>query len=220
MGFGQLRALALDLDGTAKADGEPFNPALAERLARLRAVGVKVILATGRSVSELEGLVDFGMFDAIVAENGTILVVDGRKTILAPPDWVRERARLAKVLGQGSEEVLISLGREKLEEARRLVSGRAKVELNKDRIMVGPKGLDKGTGLLEALKGMGISGGVGCIGDGENDLPMFRVSTRKIALENSVEALKREADYVAAKPDGDGAAEAIDELMLGKTRPA
>lgn len=49
---------------------------------------------------------------------------------------------------------------------------------------------------------------------------MSRVSTRKTALDDSVEALKREADHAAGKPDDEGAAEAIDELMLGKTRPA
>ncbi|MDG6900661.1 MAG: HAD hydrolase family protein [Nitrososphaerota archaeon] len=211
MGF---RALALDFDGTAITDGEPLNSDLAERIAKLRAIGVKVILATGRSVSELQELVDLGMFDAVVAENGTILVISGTKSTLAPKRWLRERKKFVKVLGQGFEEVLISLGRERLDEARSLVGGRAKIELNKDRIMVGPTGFDKGSGLKEALRRLGIGDGVVCIGDGENDLPMFRVSNVRIALLNSVEALKSEADYIASRPDGEGAAEAIGELML------
>lgn len=213
-GAGKLRAVALDLDGTAKTEAGPLNPVLADRLAKLRTRGIRVILATGRSVAELEGLVDFGMFDAIVAENGTVLVVNGQSSVLAPASWLRTRDELTKVLGRGSERVVISLSREMLEKAERLVKGRAKIELNKDRIMIMPEGFDKGRGLVAALKEMGISKGVACIGDGENDLSMFEVSDYRVALQNSVGILKEKADYIASHSDGEGAVEAMDELML------
>lgn len=216
---GGLKALALDLDGTTKAVGEPLSPLLTDRIARLREKGVKVILVTGRGVADLKTLVDPKIFDAVVAENGTIIVMKGRKRVLVPAEWSRTRDELAEALGRGSEEVLISLDRDRLEDVERLVAGRAVVELNKDRIMIAPKGFDKGTGLLEALREMSIRGGVACAGDGENDIPMFRISDRRIALQNSIEALKGQADFVASRPDGEGVAEAIDELMKSDPSP-
>ncbi|MDG6960071.1 MAG: HAD hydrolase family protein, partial [Nitrososphaerota archaeon] len=60
-----------------------------------------------------------------------------------------------------------------------------------------------------------------CIGDGENDLPMFGVSGFRIALRNSVDDLKRRADYVADGSDGEGSMEAIRGLFGGSgSRPS
>lgn len=214
-----IRAVALDLDGTMMAGAEPPSASLLERLSKLRERGVAVILATGRSLAELGRFVDFGAFDAIVAENGTVLVIDGEKSVLAPPSWLRVRNEFARVLGGGTEEVVISLGREMLEAAKGVVKGRARIELNKDRIMIVPEGCDKGRGLVSALRRMGISGGVACVGDGENDLPMFEASDYAVALQNSVGILKDRADYIASRPDGEGAAEALDVLLTGRTSP-
>lgn len=206
--------VVLDLDGTAKMPEEPFNPALGERLAELRRRGVRVMLATGRSVAELRTIVDFGLFDAVVAENGTVQLIGGAKKILAPAEWFPVRDMLLQTFGGGSEEVVVSLDRGLLPDAERVTGSAARVELNKDRIMILPAGFDKGRGVAATLRDMGTGGKVMSIGDGENDLSMFRVSDFRVALDNSVEALKKEADYIARSPDGQGAAEAIDELIL------
>ena len=52
------------------------------------------------------------------------------------------------------------------------------------------------------------------IGDGENDLSMFRVSGLKIAMGNSVAALKAQADHVTADHLHDGVARAIHRYIL------
>lgn len=213
-GEGPVRAVVLDLDGTAKMGDGPFSPVLADRLSKLRARGIKVILATGRCVSELETIIDFALFDAVVAENGTVQVIGREEKILAPAEWFPLRSALVQVFGQGPEEVVISMSRSLLPDAQLVVKDRARIELNKDRVMIMPTGFDKGRGLAATLKEMGISKGVTCIGDGENDLSMFRVSDCRVALENSVDILKKEADHVTSRPDGEGAVEAIDELIL------
>ena len=50
---------------------------------------------------------------------------------------------------------------------------------------------------------------IACIGDGENDLTMFRAAGMKMAMGNAVEELKRAADIVLPSNEKDGAAEGI-----------
>ena len=76
-GVGYFRAVALDYDGTL-ADGVVALAALAEA----RAQGGRVILVTGRIMSELRDVfpeVDEHV-DAVVAENGALLVTHGPRT--------------------------------------------------------------------------------------------------------------------------------------------
>ncbi len=76
-GVGYFRAVALDSDGTL-ADGVVALAALAEA----RAQGGRVILVTGRIMSELRDVlpeVD-EQVDAVVAENGALLVTHGPRT--------------------------------------------------------------------------------------------------------------------------------------------
>ena len=55
---------------------------------------------------------------------------------------------------------------------------------------------------------------IACIGDGENDLSMFRVSGLKIAMGNGVPGLKEQADHVTGTNRRKGAAEAIKKYIL------
>ena len=55
---------------------------------------------------------------------------------------------------------------------------------------------------------------IACIGDGENDLSMFRVSGLKIAMGNGVPELKEQADHVTGTNRHKGAAEAIKKYIL------
>ena len=52
------------------------------------------------------------------------------------------------------------------------------------------------------------------IGNGDNDLPLFRNAELKIAVGNATESLKREADYIVASYDNDGFAEAMYRFVL------
>jgi Cof subfamily protein (haloacid dehalogenase superfamily) len=54
-----------------------------------------------------------------------------------------------------------------------------------------------------------------CIGDMHNDLAMFRVAGRSVAMGNAPEGIRREADYVVADNEHDGWAEMVQRLLAG-----
>ena len=81
-----VRAVALDLDGTI-ATRDVVSADVLRAIVAARASGLRVLLVTGRTVAALErgfpGLV--GEFDAVVAENGCVLVGPDRHRLLAEP---------------------------------------------------------------------------------------------------------------------------------------
>ena len=73
----------------------------------------------------------------------------------------------------------------------------------------------KGTALAALAGKLGIPREqIACIGDGENDLSMFRVSGLRLAMGNSIGVLRDQADAVLASNREDGAAEAIEQYIL------
>ncbi|MDG6989225.1 MAG: HAD family phosphatase [Nitrososphaerota archaeon] len=214
----KVGVLALDFDGTIYPGDRPVSPALLRLFASVKKSGVNLVLVTGRSLAELMGLVDLSLFDAVVAENGAILMVGGKETDLSPPGWHAVRRKLLERLGGGKEEVIISLAREEEGSVKRWLGRGFEVEFNKDRLMVIPPGVDKGTGLSRAIEALAARGKpLMCIGDGENDVAMFRIADLRVAVKNSPDVLAREADYVARKSDGAGASEAIKRFISIRT---
>ena len=210
----RIRALALDFDGTIRSTDRPVEKGLLLKLVSLRDSGIKLILVTGRCLVDLRVLIDVSIFDAVVLENGAILLIGDRKANLAPPGWDSVRLRLRRLFPRGHEEVIISLPREMEGEVLTRVGKSARIELNKDSLMILPPRVSKGSGLLMALKELRVTKNqVMCIGDAENDLAMFRVAHLKIAVRNSTPILKREADYVTQKDDGKGVSEAIERFI-------
>ena len=83
----QYQAVATDYDGTLACDSH-VDEATVAAIHRLKASGRKLILVTGRELPELESVFpDFGLCDAIVAENGALLVWpgEGREEVLGEP---------------------------------------------------------------------------------------------------------------------------------------
>ena len=215
----RVDALATDLDGTLTSRGQPLTPGLVEAMKRLKANGTRLILVTGRCASEAIRITGDSLFDALVVENGAVLTVGTAKKRRAPKGWARERRRILTRLEEGCEEVIVSSPIENLPLARSLVSGLASIQVNKDRLMVVPVGVDKGTGLSAVLKSLNLTPeSAACIGDGENDIPMFEICRFRIALRNSVDDLKRMADYIADGSAGEGALEAIRDLFVESPR--
>jgi len=213
-----LEALALDFDGTLTMDGGHPSEELLKSLRALNQGSITLVLATGRCVGDVFERVGRDLFDGVVAENGAVIVVHGRSTYAAPPGWKRVRGSLLRKFEPGCEKVIISAPRSMLSVARNSVSPKeAHIELNKDRLMIVPLGVDKGSGLATALSKLGVAENrTACIGDGENDLSMFDVVRVRAALGNSVPSLKRRADFVADGNDGAGTMEAIEWLFDGK----
>lgn len=75
----------------------------------------------------------------------------------------------------------------------------------------------KGKGILRLAEYLGISREeTMAFGDGENDLSMIIEAGIGVAMENGIDFLKANADYVTKSNDEDGVAAAIDRFVLGK----
>jgi hypothetical protein len=214
----RFHALACDYDRTlTDAQGAPQPEALAA-LDRARGRGLKVVVVSGRPLGLLQKAVP--MADAIVAENGC---VQWRPGALWRAPW-KERARALAALGRAGVraehapfEVLVSLDRERGAEALRILGplayGMALIP-NVDRVMLLPRGVDKGAGLLAALEGLGIPPErCAAVGDAENDVPMLQVAGLGAAVANAVPELRAVADVQLAHPRGRGVAELVERLL-------
>ena len=207
--------IAIDFDGTLALPGQMVSTRVHAALSRIREIGVRVVIVTGRCFAEAERMSRALSPDGLVAENGALVLASGRRVSLAPPEWERVRGTLLAHFPAGCEEIIVSISREELGRAEGLIDrSLASVELNKDRAMILPRGVDKARGFSACLELLKLrSPRLYCVGDGENDLSLFRMCGVRVALENSVESLKAIANYVSAKPNGEGVAEALAALF-------
>jgi len=226
---GFVRAVALDLDGTV-TEGDALSQAALLEIDRLRRDGLAAVLVTGRIVAELD--VAFpgvrSHFDAVVAENGALLMVDGNERDLAEP----VDDALARALGE--QGISFRRGRVLLAgdavDAEAIVSAAGRLGLdcqvvrNRGALMVLPAGVSSGTGLLAALEELSISPhNVVAVGDAENDLALLHAAGVGIAVANAVPSLREHADLVLQARDGEGVAELLaGPILRGETviRPA
>lgn len=74
-----------------------------------------------------------------------------------------------------------------------------------DVLDISPPGVDKGTGVLAAVAGLGVDpGDVVCFGDAPNDLPMFAVLGHAVAVGNADPEVLTAADETCASVHEDG----------------
>jgi len=215
-GAGYFRAVACDFDGTL-ADGQ-VAPATLAALTEARARGIRVILVTGRIMSELRAVfpeVDEHI-DAVVAENGAVLVTHGGVRLLAAPIGGAVSAALTgRGVAHRSGQVLVAGAAADEPAVLEVVRGLGlycRLVRNRGELMVLPAGVTKGSGLLEALGDLGLSphNTIG-VGDAENDHSLLDACEVGVAVANAVDALRAHADMMLALPDGEGVA----DLLLG-----
>jgi HAD superfamily hydrolase (TIGR01484 family) len=214
-------ALASDYDGTLAHHGV-VTPATLEAIRRLKASGRKFILVTGRVLPELrEVFPECDLCDLIVAENGALLYEPHTRTetllAQAPPKKFAEelRARGAKPLAEGRVIVATWKPHEMVVfQTIRDLGLELQVIFNKGAVMILPSGINKATGLLAALKVLGLSShnAVG-VGDAENDHALLRLCEAGVAVRNALASLKEDADLVTAGDHGHGVEELIDHLL-------
>jgi phosphoglycolate phosphatase (TIGR01487 family) len=212
-----VQALALDYDGTLTGADRP-DDAVLDAIRDVRAAGRAVILVTGRILSELRAVFPDveREFDAVVGENGAVLVdADGVRDLAEPvhPKLARSLAHRDIPVRQG--RVLLACD---VEHVGAVVEEIARLELdcqvvrNRAALMVLPGGVTKGTGLVQALGNLGISRhSTLAVGDAENDHHLFAVCEIGVAVANAVDALKDRADLVLNEPDGAG----VVQLLTG-----
>ena len=203
----KFSVLALDYDGTIARNGRA-QPDVLAAIREARARGIAVVLVTGRVLADLRRVLpEDDLFDAIVAENGAVLAFpNGRTRVLGRPP---SRELLSELCARRVE---CSLGECVIEAdataAPKILESIRKLELpltlifNRSRVMVLPQGINKATGLREALNTMRLSlhNCIG-IGDAENDYALLEACEIGVAVSWGSESLQKLADHVLP---GDG----------------
>lgn len=220
-------ALATDYDGTLAAHGRVDQPTI-DALRRARDAGVRLILVSGRERESLASTFDdFEIFDVMVLENGGVLYepASGRERALADPPPARLITRLRErgvhPLSVGRVVVAtFELNGVAVLEAIRDVGLEHQVIFNKGAVMVLPAGVNKATGLREALTQLELEPKrTIAVGDAENDHAFLEVCGLGAAVANALPSLKAHADVVLSRDHGAGVVELIDQLLAGTLPP-
>jgi hypothetical protein len=215
----RFSVLVLDYDGTIARNGV-LDAQVRTAIGEARGRGIVVVLATGRILAELRRVAgDLRFVDAVVAENGAVAAFpeSGHSMRLAgpaPPELA------AKILAMGIPaeigESVIEAGAEHAQEILTLIQ---ELELpqvivfNRGRLMVLPSGVNKATGLREALRALRLSPhNAIAIGDAENDHDLLEVCELGVAVAWGSPALKDRADMVLAGEGPPAVAKYIQEV--------
>ncbi len=217
----RYRLLATDYDGTIAHHGA-VDPSTVAALQKFKESGRKVILVTGREISDLESVFsETAIFDLIVGENGALLYWPQTKKeqllAEAPPKEFADllRSRAVNTLSVGR---VIVATLDPYEKTLRDAITELKLDLevipNKGSLMVLPRGVDKGLGLKSALRELQISREeVVAVGDAENDHSLLRNAGFGAAVANALPELKQHATWVTPSGHGAGVSELIERIL-------
>ena len=213
-------ALATDYDGTLATDGKVTESTL-QALGQVRLSGRQLVMVTGRHLPDLKSVFPrLDLFDLVVAENGALLywpATDEEKLLCDPPD-----PRFVKLLEQRGVPASVGRGivatwkphEGAVLECIRDLGLELHVIFNKGSVMVLPSGVNKATGLLAALKDIGLSAhNVVGVGDAENDHAFLAECGCGVAVANALPTLKERADVVTRGKQGQGVEELIGQLL-------
>ncbi len=216
----RYHVLATDYDGTIATDGH-VDAATIDAMKRLLATGRRLVLVTGRELPELlQTFPEIDLFEWVVVENGALLyrpsTKEERLLAEAPSEKFIQALHDKNVAPMSVGRAIIATWEPHqvtvLETIREL-GLEYQVIFNKGAVMVLPAGVNKATGLLAALKEMGISehNAVG-VGDAENDHAFLRLCEFSVAVANALPAVKETADLVTRDNRGAGVTELIDRM--------
>ncbi len=222
--FGAISVLATDYDRTLTDTDLVLNRETIRAVDEASDAGLGIIIVSGRGVRFMRNLTDrFRHIDALVAENGAVVVCNGHV------EKLQERAgeKIAMQLMQHhvpfvKGQVISYIQKGHLEEAEKAVDsmgGIAKLVKNIDSGMVLPSNVDKDVGLLSALEKLGFSASeTAVVGDGENDAAMFAGPFLRVALKNSVPQLTGRADAITDGAGGEGVRELISAILSARKK--
>lgn len=204
----KLNVIALDYDGTIALHGV-LDPEVRSAAIEARERGVRVVIVTGRIVSELErvaGALDW--VDGVVAENGAVAWLPARQagTVLAgPPPTALVEGLVARghavVVGSCVVELDAAAAHDAIEVIRALELPHV-LQFNQDRLMLLPQGISKAVGFRALLDLLGLSRHEAlAIGNAENDYDFLACAGYGVAVRWGSPALAGQADHVL---EGDG----------------
>jgi hydroxymethylpyrimidine pyrophosphatase-like HAD family hydrolase len=215
-------AVATDYDGTLAHDGV-VDAVTVEALVRAREAGLKLLMVTGRELSDLFNTFEHSsLFDVIVAENGAVLYTPATEAVEllapAPPPAFVERLTNARIpLSVGHSIVAtVSPHEHEVLAAIRDFELEWHVIFNKGSVMALPANVTKATGLGPALEVVGVlPERTAGIGDAENDQAFLRACGLAVAVANALPTVKELAHLVTTGARGAGVVELIDALLRG-----
>jgi HAD superfamily hydrolase (TIGR01484 family) len=217
----QHHILATDYDGTLAHHGHVDDATLAA-LERFLATGRRLVMVTGRELPELlQVFPHTHLFEWIVAENGALLyrpATQEERLLCDPPHDAFVAALKSRGVAPMSVGRVIVATWEPHEQAVletiHDLGLERQVIFNKGAVMILPTGVNKATGLAEALKVMSLAAeNVVGVGDAENDHAFLHMSGLSAAVANALPAVMETADLVLKADHGAGVAELID-LMI------
>ncbi len=218
--------LACDYDGTLASEGKVADR-LVEALSRFRASGRRLILVTGRELSDLLNIFpQVELFERVIAENGAVLyrpaTREQEQLGESPPDKFVEALRKRGVYPLAVGRTIIATRHPQegpVLEVIRSLGLEYQVIFNKGSVMVLPTGINKATGLKAGLNEIGLSShnAVG-IGDAENDHAFLSLCECSAAVANALPMLKERADILTAGSNGSGVGELIDRIISSDLR--
>lgn len=217
-GPARVDVLATDFDRTLTDESLRVSPRALDALARARKAGLKVVVVSGRDLPFLVETVGH-VSDAIIAENGALMHRPGLEPKLVSEARQDLRSALSKISCDVAFGDVIASADIEHEPLLREAIARAGLDVelvpNRDRVMMLPRGIDKATGLVAALRMLDTPPErAAAAGDGENDLPLLRSVGYAIAVANAVEDLKRVAHHVTRRPGGEGLADWVEGVWL------
>jgi HAD superfamily hydrolase (TIGR01484 family) len=217
----RYRTLACDYDGTLAHHGR-VDDSTVTALERLRVSGRKLILVTGRQLDDLvRAFPPVHLFERVVAENGGFLydpgTREGRPLAEAPmPEFVRELERLG-VSPLSVGRVVVATWEPNDATVLQVIRDMGlelQVVFNKGAVMVLPSGVNKATGLHQALEDLKLSlHNVVGIGDAENDHAFLTACECGVAVANAIPSVKAGVDWVTEADHGAGVIELIDQMI-------
>ena len=219
----KYRALATDYDGTIASDGI-VDDATVSALAAAREAGLRLILVTGRELSDLFATFPrYSTFDFIVAENGAVVhdTAAGMTETVAPaaPRRLLEALTARRIPFSTGRSIVATSDQyeQSVRDSVRDAGCGWHVILNKGSVMILPRGVTKASGLAAALRRLQISGEETiAVGDAENDEDLLRGCGLGVAVANALPSLKGMAGVVTTQSCGAGVGEVIAMFREGR----
>jgi hydroxymethylpyrimidine pyrophosphatase-like HAD family hydrolase len=213
--------LATDYDRTLARHGH-VEDAVWAAIRRLKESGRRVLLVTGRELEDLQAICPhLDLFDRVVAENGALLyrpqTRQARLLVDPPPPEFARALRDLGVVPLSAGHVIVSTVKPFETAVLKTINDMGlelQVIFNQEAVMVLPSGVNKATGLIAALREMGLSphNTVG-IGDAENDHALLSACECAAAVGNAIPALRERADLVCQGTEGTSVIDLVDRLL-------
>ena len=219
-------ALITDYDGTFATHDRVSDEAVAA-LERLRLSGRRSILLTGRQLGDLFSVFPHErLFDCIVAENGAVIYDPqtrmARSLANVPSKKLVQALRARGVDPLDIGEVVIATNepnRRAAQEAIWELGLEVQIIGNRGAVMLLPGGVNKASGMEEALRVLGLSRHeVVGVGDAENDHSFLARCECSVAVANAIPSIKEAVSYVTKAENGAGVCELLEDLIATDLR--